>query len=148
QASREAFLWDFLLTPPTYPRNIYTVCMAKRAYPRDSCHRKRDGGNRKAKDRSGDATKDVPRGEGGVMRVKWIGTGLAVVVLAGVAAALGFAWPFGKRAPELKLPGVVEIHEVRLGPRVAGRVKEVLVTESVVVEAGQVLLRLDVPDLE
>jgi multidrug resistance efflux pump len=82
------------------------------------------------------------------MRVKWIGAGLAVVVLAGAAAALGFAWPFGNRSPELKLPGLVEIQEVRLGPRVAGRVKEVLVKESDVVEAGQVLVRLDVPDLE
>src|SRR5947207_3143613 len=82
------------------------------------------------------------------MRIKLIGLGSALVVAAGVAAALGFAWPFGKRSAELKLPGVVEIHEVRLGPRVPGRVKEVLVKESDTVEAGQVLLRLDVPELE
>jgi HlyD family secretion protein len=82
------------------------------------------------------------------MRVKLVGAILVGVVLAGVAAALGFAWPFGRKSQELKLPGLVEIHEVRLGPRVAGRVKEVLVKESDVVEPGQVLLRLDVPDLE
>jgi multidrug resistance efflux pump len=82
------------------------------------------------------------------MRLKLIGTALAVVVAAGAAAALGFAWPFGSKQKELKLPGLVEIHEVRLGPRVPGRVKEVLVKESDTVEPGQVLLRLDVPDLE
>jgi multidrug resistance efflux pump len=73
---------------------------------------------------------------------------LTVVVVVGAVAALGFAWSLGHRKKELKLPGLVEIHEVRLGPRVAGRVKEVLVKESDTVEAGQVLLRLDVPDLE
>ena len=80
------------------------------------------------------------------MRVKM--TVLVVLVVVGVGAALGFAWPFGRRAKELKLPGTVEIHEVRLGPRVAGRVKEVLVKESYIVKAGQELVRLDVPDLE
>jgi multidrug resistance efflux pump len=80
------------------------------------------------------------------MRGKLIVLGL--VVLAGVGAALGFAWPFGHGPQVLKLPGLVEIHEVRLGPRVAGRVKEVLVREGVVVQAGQALVRLDVPDLE
>lgn len=82
------------------------------------------------------------------MRMKLVGVGLAVVVVAGTVAALGFAWPFSKRSAELKLPGLVEIHEVRLGSRVAGRVKEVLVKESDTVEPNQVLLRLDVPELE
>jgi multidrug resistance efflux pump len=80
------------------------------------------------------------------MRIKMAVLGL--VVLAGVAAALGFAWPFGHRQRVLKLPGLVEIQEVRLGPRVPGRVKEVLVREGEVVRAGQPLVRLDVPDLE
>lgn len=82
------------------------------------------------------------------MRAKWVGVGVLVVTLAGVAAALGFAWPFARKAGELRLPGLVEIHEVRLGPRVAGRVKDVLVKESDVVEPGQPLVRLDVPDLD
>jgi multidrug resistance efflux pump len=73
---------------------------------------------------------------------------VAGVLLSGVVAALGFAWPFGKRDEVLKLPGIVEIHEVRLGPRVGGRVKEVLVTEGDPVKAGQPLVVLDVPDLQ
>src|SRR5947209_13877652 len=80
------------------------------------------------------------------MRVKTLV--VVVVVLGGVAAALGFSWPFGHRPKVLKLPGMVEIHEVRLGARVGGRVREVLVKESDVVAPGQVLVRLDVPELE
>lgn len=80
------------------------------------------------------------------MRPRFLVAG--VVILAGAAAALGFAWPFGRRAAALQLPGVVEIQEVRLGPRVAGRVRQVLVREGDGVRAGQELVRLDVPELE
>jgi multidrug resistance efflux pump len=69
-------------------------------------------------------------------------------LLLGALAALGFTWPFGKRAEVLKLPGIVEIHEVRLGPRVGGRVKEVKVMEGDVVKAGDPLVILDAPELE
>lgn len=73
---------------------------------------------------------------------------IVAVLLLGVGAGLGFWWPFGKRDEVLKLPGIVEIHEVRLGPRVAGRVKDVLVTEGDFVKADQPLVVLDVPELE
>ncbi len=79
------------------------------------------------------------------MRGKVIG--VAAVLLVAVLATLGFNWPFGKREAVLKLPGIVEIHEVRLGARVAGRVKDVLVTEGDPVKAGDPLVVLDVPDL-
>jgi multidrug resistance efflux pump len=97
---------------------------------------------------SGRASREGPNKSGGgrgVMRVKSILAALAIV--AGGAAALGFAWPFHCGGKVLTLPGTVEVHEVRLGPRVAGRVGEVLVTEGDHVSAGQELVRLDVPDL-
>jgi multidrug resistance efflux pump len=74
-----------------------------------------------------------------------------LAVLAGAASALGFFWPFGRSAKELRLPGLVEIQEVRLAPRlplgVSGRVVEVCVPEGTVVEAGAPLVRLAVPEL-
>ena len=42
------------------------------------------------------------------MRVKLIGAALVVVLLAGVAAALGFAWPFGGKTTELKFADRIE----------------------------------------
>jgi multidrug resistance efflux pump len=71
---------------------------------------------------------------------------MALLLLAGAAVAYFYPWGGDDRA--LRLPGVVEIQEVRLGPRVAGRVAEVLVAEGVHVKAKDVLVRLDVPDLQ
>src|SRR5262249_21752285 len=69
------------------------------------------------------------------------------VLLAAVAAALGFFWPFGGRAQTLRLPGIVEIQEVRLGSKVGGRVEEVLVLEGAEVKPGQPLVTFEVPEL-
>src|SRR5262245_45239995 len=80
--------------------------------------------------------------------MRWKSIGLGLVVLAGVGAGLGFAWPFTKRGEALKLPGTGGVQEVQLAARVPGRVKEVLVTEADAVKAGQVLVRLEVPELE
>jgi multidrug resistance efflux pump len=71
-----------------------------------------------------------------------------VLVLVAAMAALGFFWPFGRRPKELRLPGVVEIQEVRLASRVGGRVADVRVAEGDPVEAGQELIRLEMPELE
>ena len=79
--------------------------------------------------------------------MRWKSFGVVGGLVIGALAALGFTWPFGKRDGVLKLPGIVEIHEVRLGARVAGRVREVLVTEGDKVQAGQPLVVLDVPEL-
>jgi multidrug efflux pump subunit AcrA (membrane-fusion protein) len=71
-----------------------------------------------------------------------------VVVLVVASAALGWYW--WKRRNDkgtLRLPGVVEIQEVRLGSKIGGRVKEVYVAEGDVVEADRVLLEFDVPEL-
>ena len=76
-------------------------------------------------------------------------TALASVgVIAAAALALGFFWPFGRRSEGLRLTGIVEIQEVRLGSKVGGRVAEVLVNEGDVIHPGQVLVRFEAPELE
>jgi multidrug resistance efflux pump len=80
--------------------------------------------------------------------MRWKVTLLGLVVLLGVAGAVAYSCTL-RRSPEvLVLPGTVETQEVRLASRVGGRVKEVLVAESVVVQAGQPLVRLEMPELE
>jgi multidrug resistance efflux pump len=69
-------------------------------------------------------------------------------LLAACAAALGFFWPFGDRQEVLRLPGIVEIQEVRLGSKVGGRVLEVLIKEGEMVEPGRKLVIFDVPEVE
>jgi HlyD family secretion protein len=80
--------------------------------------------------------------------MRWKAMAVVTFLLACVAAGLGFFWPWGRHDDVLRLPGVVEIQEVRLGPRVAGRVREVLVQEGDNVKAGQVLVRLEAPELK
>jgi len=65
-----------------------------------------------------------------------------------VVVSLGFFWPFGGDAKELTLPGVVEVHEIRLGSKVGGRVADILVREGQEVAAGTELIRFDVPELQ
>jgi multidrug resistance efflux pump len=71
----------------------------------------------------------------------------SLVVAVAAAGALGFTWPFAAPPRQLQLGGVVEVQEVGLGPKVAGRVGQVLVKEGEVVEPGQVLVMLDAPEL-
>ncbi len=73
---------------------------------------------------------------------------IAAVVLVGVALALGFYWPFGGRSGELQLHGIVEIQEVRLGSKIGGRVEKVHVKEGAVVEAGDLLVEFEAPELQ
>jgi multidrug resistance efflux pump len=74
---------------------------------------------------------------------------LALTALcAGAALALGFFWPFGHRTNVFRLPGVVEIQEVRLGSKVGGRVAEVLTREGLIEPAGKLLVRFEEPELE
>ena len=72
------------------------------------------------------------------------GIGLA----ASLAAGLGWWWQLGERKTALHLQGTVEVQEVRLGSKIGGRVAEVLTREGVTVEAGQVLVRMEAPELE
>ena len=70
----------------------------------------------------------------------------AVLVLAAVAAAAWY-WPRHRGPESLRLPGTVEVQEVRLGSKVGGRVAAVHVRESQVVEAGQLLVTFEAPEL-
>ena len=52
------------------------------------------------------------------------------------------------RPSEHRLPGTVEVQEVRLSSRVGGRVAKVLTSESATVEAGQPIVELEMPELD
>jgi HlyD family secretion protein len=73
---------------------------------------------------------------------------LGVGLVACVAAASGGWWLLGERDTQLRLQGTVEVQEVRLGPKIGGRVAEVLIREGDLVQPGQVLVRLEAPELE
>src|SRR5438093_402268 len=95
-------------------------------------------------------------GLGGRARKPAAATSLAAplagaALLAAVLVALGFFWlplPFRPRSESLRLSGVVEIQEVRLGSKIGGRVAEVLVIEGDIAQPGQVLVRFEAPELE
>jgi multidrug resistance efflux pump len=73
-----------------------------------------------------------------------LGMGLVAII----ATASGCWWLLGDRGGELRLQGTVEVQEVRLASKVGGRVAEVLIREGDLVQAGQVLVRLEAPELE
>jgi multidrug resistance efflux pump len=72
---------------------------------------------------------------------------LAVVALGAGAVALGCFWPFGNGQASLRLSGIVEIQEVRLGSKVGGRVDKIAVAEGDLVKPGQPLVYFEVPEL-
>jgi multidrug resistance efflux pump len=79
--------------------------------------------------------------------------GKTVILAGGALLALGsgvlkLSWQLLHRPETLALPGVVEVQEVRLGSKVGGRVAEVAIAEGDGVEAGQVLVRFEAPELE
>jgi multidrug resistance efflux pump len=80
------------------------------------------------------------------MRTRIILLGLGLV--ASLAIGSGCRRLLGDSATELHLQGTVEVQEVRLGSKIGGRVEEVLVHEGDLVRAGQVLVRLEAPELE
>lgn len=73
---------------------------------------------------------------------------LGSALLAAAAVPFSCLWPWGHGPQVLRLPGIVEIQEVRLGSKIGGRVAEVDVAEGDVVSAGQVLVRFEVPELQ
>ncbi|HVK16878.1 MAG TPA: efflux RND transporter periplasmic adaptor subunit [Fimbriiglobus sp.] len=70
----------------------------------------------------------------------------AVLVLA-VSSVSACYWTRGNGPEVLRLPGTVEVQEVRFGSRVGGRVGAVHVREGQTVEAGTVLVTFDAPEL-
>lgn len=73
-----------------------------------------------------------------------IGVGL---VLVGAAGSAAWYWPYTHQPKVLRLPGTVEIQEVRLGSKIAGRVAAVPVREGQVVEPKTLLVRFAIPEL-
>ncbi len=72
----------------------------------------------------------------------------ALGLLVLVAAGLAWAWTRNARARELVLYGNVDIREVTIGFRVAGRVEKLDVDEGDAVTAGEEVARLDPTPLE
>jgi multidrug resistance efflux pump len=72
---------------------------------------------------------------------------VAVVVLVAVIGGVAAFWPFRGRH-ELRLPGVVEVQEVRLGSKVGGRVDEVLIKEGQTINYGDKLVTFEKPELK
>src|SRR5581483_2603293 len=76
-------------------------------------------------------------------RMVLAGIGLLILIGAGV----GFFWPFNNNSI-LRLAGIVEIQEVRLGSKLGGRVARVLVEEGQTVKPGQELVVFESPELQ
>jgi multidrug resistance efflux pump len=90
----------------------------------------------------------VGTSEEGSLFMGWKSIVAGAALLLAALVGLGFFWPFRKSADSLRLPGIVEIQEVRLGSKCGGRVAEVNVVEGDIVQPGQVLVRFEVPELE
>src|SRR5262245_20069699 len=69
------------------------------------------------------------------------------VILTAILSLVGIAvywfWPGNRHPGVMRLPGTVEIQEVRLGARIAGRVNSVPIREGQVLEPGTVLFTLE-----
>jgi HlyD family secretion protein len=73
----------------------------------------------------------------------------ALIVSAVALAGLGWLWASvaGAKGKVLRLPGVVEIQEVRLASKQGGRIKEIRVVEGQWVEKDQELMFFEAPEL-
>jgi HlyD family secretion protein len=78
----------------------------------------------------------------------WKPVTAGVALLAAAGSTAGVLFHFREQPNELRLPGTVETQEVRLSSRVGGRVEELLVSESQIVEPGQVIVKLEMPELD
>jgi HlyD family secretion protein len=78
----------------------------------------------------------------------WKPVTVGAALLAAVGSTAGLWFRFHEPPRELRLPGTVETQEVRLSSRVGGRVSKVLVSESQIVEAGQPVVELELPELD
>jgi HlyD family secretion protein len=74
---------------------------------------------------------------------------LIPVIVILVVAGMGFGLWWNLRAPsdELRLPGVVEMQEVRLGSKIGGRVVDVKTAEGEIVNANDALVIFATPEL-
>lgn len=73
---------------------------------------------------------------------------LVAIALALLIAGCGVAyWFWNGKEETLKLTGVVETQEIRLGSKVGGRVAELLTAEGKIEQPGKVLVRLAIPEI-
>lgn len=79
------------------------------------------------------------------MRLKAILSILVLLALAGGGVAAWWFWN-GKK-DDIRMAGVVESQEVRLGSKIGGRVEKLLIVEGDTVKPGQVLVVLAIPEL-
>jgi HlyD family secretion protein len=73
---------------------------------------------------------------------------LVVLLFAGAIGAAAYYLPQLTLTHELKVSGVVEIQEVRLGSKVGGRVADIRVREGDIAEPQQLLVVFEAPELE
>ncbi|MBL8151332.1 MAG: efflux RND transporter periplasmic adaptor subunit, partial [Blastocatellia bacterium] len=78
------------------------------------------------------------------IRTAFVGLLLVVAVLCVGWVALKF---YPKTEQQKLFSGVVEVHEIEVGSKVGGRVKEVLVQEGDIVKANQPIIRFDINEL-
>lgn len=69
-------------------------------------------------------------------------------LLGAAASAIGFVWNWPGNGNELTFPGTVEVQEIRLSSKVGGRIEQMYITEGMMAEAGQEIVRIAVPELE
>jgi multidrug resistance efflux pump len=80
-----------------------------------------------------------------MLRSKTILALVALLVLVGGGVAVWLFWN-GKK-DEIRMAGVVETQEVRLGSKIGGRVEKLLVAEGDTIKKDQVLVVLAIPEL-
>lgn len=78
-------------------------------------------------------------------RLKLIVTVIVLLLLGGCGVAAWYLW--NGKSEEIRLAGVVESQEVRLGSKIGGRVEQLLVAEGDTIKPNQVLVRLAIPEL-
>src|SRR5262245_52572738 len=78
----------------------------------------------------------------------WKPLEVGVALLAAAGSTAGVWFHFREPPKELRLPGTVETQDVRLSSRVGGRVVKLLVNESQMVEPGQTIVKLEMPELD
>ena len=79
--------------------------------------------------------------------MRWNLLVLGVVGVLIVGGGLGYWWSVRQSDQSLRLPGVVEIQEVRLGSKIGGRVLEVRTAEGEIEQADRILVVFDAPEL-
>ena len=77
----------------------------------------------------------------------WKTTLAVIVVLLIAAGGVAYWWFLQQSGDNLVLPGTVEVQEVRLSSKIAGRVKKVFVDDGATVKEGDPLVELDIPEL-